>query len=93
MGNPAPVFGSRAVAFGRRQRVGTNHVKGLLENGEGGIAAIGFQMADRLEHLGAGPVDAAFRLEQNEFRGQTTLLARLVTLTPHHPGHGAGHAP
>jgi hypothetical protein len=28
-------------------------------------------------------VDAAFRLETNEFRGTTTLQARLMTLAPH----------
>jgi hypothetical protein len=28
-------------------------------------------------------VDAAFRIETNEFRGTTTLQARLKTLAPH----------
>ncbi|HEX7025050.1 MAG TPA: hypothetical protein VF187_09570, partial [Gemmatimonadales bacterium] len=90
MGNAAPVFGVRGVEFTRRQRVGTNHVRGALRGGDGSLDAIGFRLADRLAGLGPGPVDAAFRLEQNEFRGLTSLQARLLSVTPHRPaGDGA----
>lgn len=85
MGNPAPVFGVRGVGFAGRQRVGTNHLRGSLQQGGGTLGAIGFQLADRVPWLGDAPVDAAFRLEQNEFRGLTTLQARLLSLTPHRP--------
>jgi single-stranded-DNA-specific exonuclease len=84
MGNPAPVFGVRGVALARRQRVGTNHLRGTLMGGEGSLGAIGFRLADRVSTQDDGPVDAAFRLEQNEFRGQTSLQARLLSVTPHH---------
>lgn len=86
MGNPAPVFGVRGARLGEWQTVGTNHLKGNLRQGEHRLAAIGFQMADRArEWVGQGPVDAAFRLERNEFRGTSTLQARLVALAPHAP--------
>ena len=88
MGNAAPVFGVRGVDFTRRQKVGTNHVKGALEAPPRSLDAIGFRLADRLDELGGGPVDAAFRLELNEFRGLATLQARLLTVTPHRPPGG-----
>ena len=84
MGNPAPVFGVRGARFGEWQTVGSNHLKGNLRQGEHYLPAIGFQMADRArEWVGQGPVDAAFRLERNEFRGASTLQARLMALAPH----------
>ena len=91
MGNAAPVFGVRGVDFTRRQRVGTNHVKGALQDSSRSLDAIGFRLADRLAELGGGTVDAAFRLELNEFRGLTTLQARLLTVTPHRPAGGRGN--
>jgi single-stranded-DNA-specific exonuclease len=86
MGNPAPIFGVRGVSFTRRQRVGINHLRGTLQGSDAALGAIGFQLADRVPWLGDSPVDAAFRLEQNEYRGQTSLQARLLSLTPHEPG-------
>jgi len=84
MGNPAPVFGVRGAQFGEWQTVGANHLKGNLRQGGHYLPAIGFQMADRSrEWVGQGPVDAAFRLERNEFRGSSTLQARLMALAPH----------
>ena len=83
MGNPAPVFGVRGVGFTRRQVVGVNHLRGTLQHEQGGLGAIGFQLADRVPWLSDSPIDAAFRLEQNEFRGITTLQARLLSLLPH----------
>ena len=85
MGNPAPVFGVRGVSFARRQLVGTNHLRGTLEGKDGNLGAIGFQLADRVPWLGDGPVDAAFRLEENEYQGRTSLQARILSLTPHRP--------
>jgi single-stranded-DNA-specific exonuclease len=85
MGNPAPVFGVRGVGFTRRQVVGVNHLRGVLQHDEGGLGAIGFQLADRVPWLSDSPIDAAFRLEQNEFRGLTSLQARLLSLIPHQP--------
>ncbi|HLG05643.1 MAG TPA: DHHA1 domain-containing protein, partial [Gemmatimonadales bacterium] len=92
MGNPAPVFGVRGVEFTRRQLVGVNHLRGTFANcgvgesgrgGQGSLAAIAFQQADRLSWLTDEPVDAAFRLEQNEYRGIASLQARVLSLGPH----------
>lgn len=85
MGNPGPVFLTRGAALVNWQFVGPNadHLRGYLRDGTGGLATIGFQFADRAGWLDDRPVDAAFRLERNEYRGQTTLQARLIALAPH----------
>lgn len=84
-GNASPVFGVRGVRFIGRSRVGNGHLKGTLDDGTTRLAAIGFQWADRVPWLGDGPVDAAFRLESNEWNGHSTLQARLCALSPHTP--------
>ena len=86
MGNPSPVFGVRGVTFANRQIVGQGHLRGWLRDPKGQVATIGFQFADRTAWLDAAPVDAAFRLERNEFRGQSSLQARLLSLSPHRTG-------
>ena len=82
MGNASPVFGVRGVRFAGRSRVGKGHLKGVLDDGKYRLPVIGFQWADRVSWLGEGLVDAAFRLECNEWNGQTTLQARLCALSP-----------
>lgn len=82
MGNPGPVFGVRGVRLVRRARVGGAHLKGVLEGQGGALEAIGFGLADRLAGLGDGPVDAAFRLDENEYQGQRRVQARLLAVTP-----------
>jgi single-stranded-DNA-specific exonuclease len=82
-GNASPVFGIRGVRFIGRSRVGNGHLKGVLEDGTTRLGAIGFQWADRVPWLGDGLVDAAFRLESNEWNGYSTLQARLCALSPH----------
>ncbi len=85
MGNPGPVFLARDAQFVNWSYVGqkSEHLKGTLKDAAGGMAAIGFQFADRVQWLNStDPVDAAFRLERNEFRGQSSLQARLVGLAP-----------
>jgi single-stranded-DNA-specific exonuclease len=84
-GNPSPVLGVRGVRLSRRAVVGQGHLKAVLEDGDAQLSAIGFQWADRVAGLGDGLVDAAFRLETNEWQGQSTLQARLCALTPHIP--------
>lgn len=92
-GNPAPVFGVRGAVLAEWQTVGQNHLKGNLRQGDQRLPAIGFQLADRARAwVGRGPVDAAFRLERNEFRGVSSLQARLLTLVPHRSGDGPAPA-
>ena len=83
MKNPAPVFGVRGVRFADATRVGNGHLRGFLTDGSTRLYAIGFGWADRVPWLANGLVDAAFRLERNEFRGTSTLQARLLALLPH----------
>ncbi|MEO7985580.1 MAG: single-stranded-DNA-specific exonuclease RecJ [Gemmatimonadales bacterium] len=82
-GNATPVFGVRGVRLAGRAKVGKGHLKGTLDDGSHRLPFIGFQWADRVSWLGDGLVDAAFRLEANEWNGQTTLQARLCALSPH----------
>ena len=84
-GNPSPVFGARGVRFAGRSRVGNGHLKGTLDDGVTRLPAIGFHWADRVPWLGEERVDAAFRLESNEWNGHSTLQARLCALSPHSP--------
>jgi single-stranded-DNA-specific exonuclease len=84
-GNASPVFGVRGVRFAGRSRVGQGHLKGTLDDGKYRLPVIGFQWADRVPWLSDGPVDAAFRLEINEWNGQLSLQARLCALGPAAP--------
>ena len=81
MGNPAPVFGVRGIRFNARQLVGENHVRGRLEGPGAALGAIGFRLADRMPLPDEGTIDAAFRLEENAFRGSVSLQARLLAVT------------
>lgn len=82
-GNPAPVFGVRGARAVRARRVGTNHLRFVLDDGSGAIPAIGFQVADRIpEDWLARPLDVAFRLERDEWQGRSTLQARVATIAP-----------
>ena len=82
-GNPAPVFGVRnARAVGAR-RVGQHHLRFTLDDGSGALPAIGFRWADLVpESWLAAPLDVAYRLERDEWQGQTTLQARVAAMAP-----------
>lgn len=82
-GNPGPVFGVRGVRFSHRCTVGNGHLKGMLDDGRSRVPVIGFQWADRVPWLGDELVDAAFRIECNDWNGITSLQARLCALSPH----------
>ncbi len=84
-GNPSPVLGVRGVRLARRTIVGNGHLRGVLEDADARLGAIGFQWADRAAGLGEGPLDVAFRLETNEWQGITTLQARLCAVAPSPP--------
>jgi single-stranded-DNA-specific exonuclease len=81
-GNSSPVFGVRQVRLAGRARVGQGHLKGTLDDGRYRLPAIGFQWADRVPWLTDEPVDAAFRLEVNEWNGLMSLQARICALGP-----------
>jgi single-stranded-DNA-specific exonuclease len=80
-GNPAPIFGVRQASARDVKTVGANHLKFSMGDGTGNIPAIGFGWSDR---VGDGwwrePVDIAFRLDRNEWRGSSSLQARVVQI-------------
>ena len=82
-GNPTPVFGVTGVAVREARPVGSNHLRLLLEDAAGRIPAIGFDWADRVDPAWwQAPVDVAFQLQQNEWRGDVSLQARIVEVRP-----------
>jgi single-stranded-DNA-specific exonuclease len=81
MGNAAPVLGTRRIRLEGMRTVGEKHLKATLSAGGRSVEAIAFGWADRVAGLG-GEVDVAFRLERNEFRGVSSLQARVLALAP-----------
>ena len=82
-GNPTPVFGVTGVAVRDARPVGANHLRLLLQDETGKIPAIGFDWADRVDPAWwRAPVDVAFQLQQNEWRGDVSLQARIVEVRP-----------
>jgi single-stranded-DNA-specific exonuclease len=82
-GNPAPVFGVRRARAVSAKRVGTNHLRFVLDDGSGALPAIGFRWADAVPDAWLGqPLDVAFRLERDEWQGRATLQARVAALAP-----------
>ena len=83
VGNPAPVFAVTNARAADAREVGQNHLKFALEDDTGRLDAIGFDLVDRIPTSWLqGPVDVAFRLEENEYRGAVGLQARVLDLRP-----------
>jgi single-stranded-DNA-specific exonuclease len=85
VGNPTPVFlVRRAEVAGYPRVVGSGHLKLALTDGERRLEAIGFGMGERIGEANPamGPIDVAFKLEENVWNGRTTVQARLVDLRP-----------
>jgi len=85
IGNPRPLFLARGVGLAAPPRVvGANHLKLRLTQGGAEIEAIGFDFGHRIDPrtLDRGPLDVAFHLQENEFRGVKTLQARLREIRP-----------
>lgn len=82
-GNPAPVFGVRRARAVDARRVGERHLKFTLDDGSGALPAIGFRWADIVPAAWlTEPIDVAFRLERDEWRGRAQLQARVAALAP-----------
>ena len=82
-GNRAPVFAVRGARATNAREVGQNHLKFDLQDDTGRLSAIGFNLADRIPTgWFGGQVDVAFRLEENEYRGEVSLQARVLDLRP-----------
>jgi single-stranded-DNA-specific exonuclease len=82
-GNPGPVLGVVGATVRGDQVVGSGHLRFTLEDATGRIPAIAFNWADRFPPARRrGRVDVALRLDRNEWRGSSTLQARVVHLRP-----------
>lgn len=82
VGNPSPVFAARNVVLAAPPRVvGRDGLKLRLVTPSGALDAMGWGMSGYAEQLQAGStVDIAFRIERDEYRGASTLQARLTDL-------------
>jgi len=76
VGNPAPVWGVREVRFiGEPRIVGQGHLKGLVGSGGAQMDMIGFGLGDR--DIPDGPMDMVFQLQQNTYKGRTSLQMKV----------------
>ena len=82
IGNPTPVLLARKVVISKPPRtIGRDGLKLVLDTGTGSIEAIGWGMAHRAaEFQPGGCVDIAFRLEKDEYRGESRLQARVADI-------------
>ena len=82
MGNPTPVLVARGVALAAPPRlVGQDGLKLRLDTGAGELEAIGWGLADRIAEFDVTKrVDVAFRLERDEFRGESRLQAKIADI-------------
>lgn len=86
VGNPTPVFALRSVQADGVRLVGADqsHLKLRLTDGGASLPAIGFRMAGSHSAIArsGGPLDAAVKLEEDEWRGRRRIQAKLVDLRP-----------
>ncbi|MEO8576227.1 MAG: single-stranded-DNA-specific exonuclease RecJ [Gemmatimonadales bacterium] len=87
IGNPTPVLVARNVSLAAPPKlIGRDGLKIRLSTGAGELEAIGWGMAPRIAEFDVGvPVDVAFRLERDEYKGTSRLQARIADIIPHKP--------
>lgn len=80
IGNPTPVLLARNVTIARPPRpVGQDGLKLVLDTGTGSLDALGWGLAPRAAEFQPGTkVDIAFRLERDDYRGESYLQARIA---------------
>jgi single-stranded-DNA-specific exonuclease len=80
IGNPSPVLLARNVTLSSPPRlVGKDGLRLVLDTGTGSLEALGWGFASRAGEFQAGSkVDVAFRLERDEYRGESYLQARIA---------------
>jgi single-stranded-DNA-specific exonuclease len=80
IGNPSPLFVARGVKVAASPRVvGKDGLKLLLSDNGRELTALGWGMGPRARELDAGAtIDVAFRLERDEWNGESRLQARLA---------------
>ncbi|MGQ0714350.1 MAG: single-stranded-DNA-specific exonuclease RecJ [Gemmatimonadaceae bacterium] len=87
LGNATPVFAMTDARLAATPRiVGEGHLKLWLDHDGKRIDAIGWGMGSLAPELDTmGPLDVAFRLERDEWNGQTRLQAKLIDIRRHVP--------
>lgn len=82
IGNPSPVLLARNVTIARPPRlIGQDGLKLTLDTGTGSLDAIGWGFGPRAPEFQPGSkVDIAFRLERDEYRGESYLQARIADI-------------
>ena len=82
IGNPTPVLLARNVVIARPPRVvGKDGLKIVLDTGTGSLDAVGWGLAGRAAEFQPGTrVDVAFRLERDDYRGESYLQARVADI-------------
>jgi len=82
IGNPTPVLLARNVVIARPPRaVGKDGLRLVLDTGTGSLDAIGWGLANRVTEFQPGTrVDVAFRLERDDYRGESYLQARVADI-------------
>ncbi len=82
IGNPTPVLLARNVIVAKPPRtIGHDGLKLVLDTGTGSLEAIGWGFGPRAAEFQPGSkVDIAFRLERDEYRGQSYLQARIADI-------------
>lgn len=80
IGNPSPVLVARGVRVAAPPRtIGKDGLRLLLHQDDTQLTALGWGMAARAPELTVGTiVDVAFRLERDEWNGESRLQARLA---------------
>jgi single-stranded-DNA-specific exonuclease len=82
--NPTPVLVARNVSLaGQPKLVGRDGLRLRLATGGGEVEAIGWGLAHRVAEFDQStPVDIAFKLERDEYRGVSRLQARIADINP-----------
>lgn len=76
-GNPEPLFCLNGIKINSYQIVGKKHIKFYLSSEKKKVEAIAFGMAD-LFPIPIPPLNLAFRLRKNTFRGQTQMVLEVA---------------
>jgi single-stranded-DNA-specific exonuclease len=90
VGNPTPVLVARGVALAAPPKlVGRDGLRLRLSAGAGELDAIGWGFAHRIAEFDTTtPVDIAFRLERDEYKGVSRLQARIADIVARTGGPG-----
>jgi single-stranded-DNA-specific exonuclease len=82
IGNPEPIFATRAVEILEHREVGEGHLKLKLFHDDQKMEAIGFRMSKPAWLVPKGFADIAYRITVDEFGGNERLQLKLLDMQP-----------